>query len=127
MTVLSSANRPRSIGAKYYMKYKKAKIISEIKHDINSKYTPDQFSPDHLENKIRNKVIALEKQALFIETWSADDLNADPEQIGLTGSPTKVKAVKSVTRTASEVKPVEPTIAGIQDLMNELIADNTFG
>ncbi len=127
MTVPSSANSPRSIGAKYYMKYKKAKIISEIKRDISSKHPKDHFPIDKLENEIQNKVAALKKQGLFIETWSADDLDADPEQIGLTGSPTKVKAVKSVTLTATEIKPVEPTLTGIQDLITELIADNTFG
>lgn len=127
MTVPSSANNPRSIGGKYYMKFKKAKILSEIKRDISSKYPKNTFPIDKLENEIQNKVAALQKQNLFIKTWSADDLDADPKQIGLTGSPTKVKAVKSVTLTTTEVKTVEPTHTGIQDLMHELIADNTFG
>jgi len=127
MTISSSANSPRSIGAKYYMKYKKAKVGGEIKHDISSKYSQDQSTPDNVESEIRNKIATLKKQGLFIETWSADDLDADPGQIGLIGSPTKVKAVKSVTLTATEVKTVEPTLNGIQELMHELIADNTFG
>ncbi len=127
MTVASSANSPRSIGAKYYMKYKKAKIVGEIKHAISSKHSQDQPSPDNIESEIQNKIATLKKQGLFIETWSADDLDADPGQIGLIGSPTKVKAVKSVTLTATEVKTVEPTLNGIHELMHELIADNTFG
>lgn len=127
MTVPSSANSPRSIGAKYYMKFKKAKILSELKLDISSKYPNDNFLVDKLENEIQNKVAALQKQDLFIKTWSADDLDTDPKQIGLTGSPTKVKAVKSVTLTTTEVKTVEPTHTGIQDLITELITDNTFG
>lgn len=127
MTVPSSANSPRSVGAKYYMKFKKTKILSEITRDISSKYPKDQIPSDKLENEIQCKVTALKKQDLFIETWSADDLDADPEQIGLTGSPTKVKAVKSVTLTATEVKTVEPTLTGIRDLITELITDRTFG
>ncbi len=127
MTVSSSANSPRSIGAKYYMKFKKAKIVSEIKQDISSKFPKDHFPSDKLKNEIQSTVAELKKQDLFIETWSADDLDADPEQIGLTGSPTKVKAVKSVTLTATEIKTVEPTLTGVQDLITELITDNTFG
>lgn len=127
ITVSSSANIPRSIGAKYYMKYKKAKIVGEIKHNISSKHSQDPLPVDKLESEIQSKVAVLKKQGLYIETLSADDLNADPDQIGLTGSPTKVKAVKSVTLTATEVKTVEPTLNGIQELMHELIADNTFG
>lgn len=127
MTVPSSANSPRSVGAKYYMKFKKTKILSEITRDISSKYPKDQIPSDKLENEIQSKVTVLKKQDLFIETWSADDLDADPEQIGLTGSPTKVKAVKSVTLTATEVKTVEPTLTGIRDLITELITDRTFG
>jgi electron transfer flavoprotein beta subunit len=127
MTVSSSANSPRSIGAKYYMKFKKAKIVSEIKQDISSNFPKDHFPSDKLKNEIKSTVAELKKQDLFIETWSADDLDADPEQIGLTGSPTKVKAVKSVTLTATEIKTVEPTLTGIQDLITELITDNTFG
>ena len=127
MTVPSSANSPRSIGAKYYMKFKKAKILNEIKRDISAKYPENHFPSDKLENEIQTTISVLKKQDLFIETWSADDLDADPEQIGLTGSPTKVKAVKSVTLTTTEVKTVEPTLIGVQDLITELITDRTFG
>jgi len=127
ITVSSSANSPRSVGAKYYMKFKKAKIFSEITRDINSKHVNDNIRDDKLENEIQSIIVKLKKQDLFIKTWSADDLDADAEQIGLTGSPTKVKAVKSVTLAASEVKSVEPTITAVQGLITELIEDNTFG
>lgn len=127
MTVSSSANTPRSIGAKYYMKYKKTKLLKDIADEINLKYPDDYISSKKLEKAIQIEVNSLKKQGLFIETLSADDLNADPEQIGLTGSPTKVNKVKSVSLTVTEVKTIEPTISGVHDLINELITDGTFG
>ncbi len=127
MTVSSSANNPRSVGAKYYMKFKKAKIFSEITRAISLNYPKDNIPDAVIKIEVQNKVTELKKQNLFIETWSADDLDADTEQIGLTGSPTKVKAVKSVTLAATEVKSVEPTVTGVQGLITELIEDNTFG
>ena len=55
------------------------------------------------------------------------DVNAAPERVGFAGSPTKVKQVMSVVLTASEAKQVEPTEAGINELIHELISDHTLG
>ena len=60
--------------------------------------------------------------------WSAADVNADPAQIGLNGSPTKVKNVVNVVFTAKESKQLEGSDeAGIEELVKELIANHTIG
>ena len=64
---------------------------------------------------------------LLLNEWSAADVNADPEQIGLPGSPTKVKAVVNVVFTAKESRRLSDADAEIEDLVKELIANHTIG
>jgi electron transfer flavoprotein beta subunit len=59
--------------------------------------------------------------------WDISALKADPEQCGLTGSPTKVKKIDSVVLTAADIKYIEPNEAGINELIHGLITDHTFG
>jgi electron transfer flavoprotein beta subunit len=59
--------------------------------------------------------------------WDIPAINADPVQCGLSGSPTKVKHINSVVLTAADIKYIEPTEAGITELIHGLIADHTFG
>ena len=62
-----------------------------------------------------------------IEEWSADFVEADPEQIGFPGSPTKVKAIENVVFTAKESRCLDNNDAQIEDLVKELIANHTIG
>ena len=59
--------------------------------------------------------------------WDIPALNADPLQCGLTGSPTKVKKIDSVVLTAADIRYIDPSEAGINELIHGLIADHTFG
>jgi electron transfer flavoprotein beta subunit len=59
--------------------------------------------------------------------WDIAAINADPVQCGLSGSPTKVKKIDSVVLTAADIKYIEPTDAGVTELIHGLIADHTFG
>ena len=106
-------NDPRPMGARRIMKYKRAKTPSEVR----------RAAGDDAEAEIA----ALRDAGLLIREWSAADSGADPARIGLAGSPTKVKQVASVVLTAGESKSVEPTAAGIAELMHELISDHTLG
>ena len=106
-------NDPRPMGARRIMKYKRAKTPSEVRRTAG----------DNAEAEIA----ALRDAGLLIGEWSAADSGADPARIGLAGSPTKVKQVSSVVLTAGESKSVEPTAAGIAELMHELISDHTLG
>jgi electron transfer flavoprotein beta subunit len=59
--------------------------------------------------------------------WDIAAIDADPQHCGLSGSPTKVKRIDSVVLTAADIRYIEPTEAGITDLIHGLIADHTFG
>ena len=65
---------------------------------------------------------------LNLMEWSAADVEADPEQIGLNGSPTKVKTVVNVVFTAKESKQLDGADEeGIEELIKDLIANHTIG
>lgn len=65
---------------------------------------------------------------LQLKEWSADFVGADPEQIGLKGSPTKVKGIVNVVFQAKESKKMDGKDQGaIEDLVKELIANHTIG
>ncbi len=127
ITVTSSANRPRTFGAKRLMKYKKARTSLEAEQEVKQSSTTGEYGMEILLEEIEQKKKGLKSKGLFLETWSADDVGADHEQIGLPGSPTKVKKVQSVVFAASELKKVEPTPEGIREMIVELIEDRTFG
>mgnify|MGYP002673168376 FL=1 len=65
---------------------------------------------------------------LQLKEWSAVFVDADPEQIGLKGSPTKVKGIVNVVFQAKESKKMDGKDQGaIEDLVKELIANHTIG
>lgn len=68
-----------------------------------------------------------ERPYLNIQEWSAAMVDAAPEQIGLPGSPTKVKAIENVVFTAKESRRLENNDEQIEDLVKELIASHTIG
>ena len=119
MTVID-ANEPRPKNALRIMKYKKAMTRSELhKAHNDADYTDAEVLAEEEE--------ALQAKGLWIHEWSADDVKADVERIGLAGSPTKVKKIESVVLAASEAKQIEPTEAGVNALVHELIEDHTLG
>lgn len=62
-----------------------------------------------------------------IQEWGAAFVEADPEQIGMAGSPTKVKAIENVVFTAKQSLSLENNDEQIEQLVNELIANHTIG
>ena len=72
------------------------------------------------------KRVMANKKAEFT-TWGAADIDADPTQIGKAGSPTNVKAVKSIVFKAKETKTLTSSDEDINNLMKELIESNTIG
>lgn len=75
----------------------------------------------------KEKAIVEGHPYLQLAEWSAADVNADPEQIGLPGSPTKVKTVVNVVFTAKEARRLTDNDAEIEDLVKELLANHTIG
>ena len=65
---------------------------------------------------------------LNLYEWSAAEVNADSSQIGLAGSPTKVKGIVNVVFQAKESKTLEgKDDAAIEELVKDLIANHTIG
>jgi len=62
-----------------------------------------------------------------LNEWSAAEVNADVQQCGLSGSPTKVKKIESVVFQAKESKTLDSSDEQIEALMVELIANHTIG
>ena len=96
------------------MKFKKAKTYSEYK-------------VDHPEVSKADFEAAASAKDLLIHEWSAADVDADVSRCGKSGSPTNVKQIMSVVLTAGDFKKVEPTEAGVSELIRELIEDHTLG
>ena len=63
----------------------------------------------------------------IIQEWNAAFVEADPEQIGFPGSPTKVKAIENVVFTAKESRRLENNDEQLEELIQELIANHTIG
>lgn len=68
-----------------------------------------------------------ERPYLDIPEWSVNDIDAEAVQLGLSGSPTKVKQIESVVFAAKESKKLQATDADMEWLMKDLIANHTIG
>ena len=111
VTVNGSAAECRPRNAKRLMKYKRAVSPSE-----KAALTPEQ------------QTFVDERPYLQLNEWSADFVEADPNQIGFPGSPTKVKAVENVVFTAKEALSLNgDDDAAIESLIKDLIQNHTIG
>ncbi|MCC8113640.1 MAG: electron transfer flavoprotein subunit beta/FixA family protein [Bacteroidales bacterium] len=85
-------------------------------------------SPSEKANLPEDKQALLEARPfLNIKEWNAAFVEADPAQIGLPGSPTKVKAVENVVFTAKENLVLNDDDTAIENLIKDLIANHTIG
>lgn len=64
---------------------------------------------------------------LNLTQWSVEDIGGDPNQCGLPGSPTKVKAVKNIVFQAKESKRLTANDADIESLVVELLNEKIIG
>lgn len=110
ITVHGSAPDCRSRNAKLLMKYKHAQTITEMQDNTD----------DYLE-------LHDARPYLDIQEWTVDDLNADEDWLGLSGSPTKVKKVTNVVFTAKESKVLGDKDEEIEELIQELLENHTIG
>lgn len=109
ITVNGSARTCRPRNAKLLLKYKHAKTVSERQaEDI-----------DYIDYNGRSY--------LNLTEWSVTDVEADPIQCGLSGSPTKVKKIENVVFQAKESRQLTDNDADIDALMKELIDAHTIG
>lgn len=110
VTVNGSAAECRPRNARRVMQYKFAASVGEL------------AKADE-----RRKEIVAKRPELQIKEWGAAFVEADPEQIGMPGSPTKVKAIENVVFTAKESRRLDDSDAAIEDLVKELITNHTIG
>ncbi len=97
-----------------------AKRVQKFKYAV----TPSEKAK--LSEQLQQKVEA--NDYLQLKEWGAAEIQADPEQVGLKGSPTKVKTVVNVVFQAKEAKTIDAADgAQIEDLVKELIADHIIG
>ena len=111
ITVNATAAEVRPQNARLVMKYKHAMIASEI-----------AAAPDTLSARL-----ASERDYLKIVELTSADIVCDEQQLGLSGSPTKVKKIENVVFQAKEAKRLSSADADIENLMVELIASHTLG
>jgi electron transfer flavoprotein beta subunit len=106
ITVNGSAPECRPRNVKLVMKYKHAKTSSEL---------PEK------------PALYLERSYLNIAEIAAKDINANANDLGLSGSPTKVKKIENIVFQAKDTKQLTNADADIEGLMVELIANHTLG
>lgn len=111
MTVNASAPECRPQHAKRVMTYKHAKTPSEV-------LAADQ---------VNYSEIAAGRDDLNIIEWSVSDISAEDQELGLTGSPTKVKKIENVVLAAKESMSLTASDDDINTLMKELISSHTLG
>jgi electron transfer flavoprotein beta subunit len=109
ITVNGSAAPARPCNAKRVMKYKYATCPMERKGD--EPWTE----------------LYETRPYLTLGQWSIADCNADYEQCGLAGSPTKVSSVKSIVFQAKESQTLTASDADIEGLVTELLDKNIIG
>jgi electron transfer flavoprotein beta subunit len=110
VTVNGSAASCRPRNAKLLMKYKHSSTISERQ----------EKSEDYI-------TMINERPYLNIKEWSVNDIESDREQLGLNGSPTKVKKIENIVFQAKESRQLTNTDRDIEELMKELLANHTIG
>ncbi len=109
VTVNGSAAECRPANAKLVMKYKYAACPLEVAEDDT------------------RKTLRAERPYLNLIQWSVADVDGDPSQCGMSGSPTKVKEVQSIAFQAKESKTLTGADADIDGLIKELLNDKIIG
>ncbi len=89
------------------------------------KYAVSPSEKEKLSDEL--KALVDSRDYLNLQEWSAAYVDVDPEQIGLPGSPTKVKAIENVAFTAKESRSIENNDKELEELIVELIANHTIG
>ena len=109
ITVNGSAAPCRPQNAKLVMKYKYATCPMERTDDCPRKNLYE------------------ERPYRTLNQWSVADVDGDPQQCGLAGSPTKVKAVKNIVFQAKESKTLTGSDADVEGLIKELLNEKIIG
>lgn len=119
ITVNGSAAPCRPRNAKLVMKYKRALGAQE-------KAPAPACHPEGV-SALPYPELYEKRPYLNIPEWSVADVNGDLTQCGLSGSPTKVKAIQNIVFQAKESKTLTGSDKDVEDLIVELLANHTIG
>ena len=122
LTITNEANEPRPPSVKRVMTYKN--VLAETLAEYDDSY----LDPEHDEAEIcmidrhGNSVCRAK-----VVQWDAAALECDRDEVGLRGSPTRVKNIESVVLAQGDTRMVEPTYEGVAELVHELIEEHILG
>ena len=119
ITVNGAAAPCRPRNAKLVMKYKRALGAQE-------KVPAPACHPEGV-SALPYPELYEKRPYLNIPEWSVADVNGDLAQCGLSGSPTKVKAIQNIVFQAKESKTLTSSDKDVEDLIVELLANHTIG
>ena len=111
LTVNGNAAPCRPRNATLVMKFKRATAPMERPADGNIPYAEEYEK----------------KPWLTVSQWSVADVDGDLQQCGLSGSPTKVKAVQNIVFKAKESKHLTGSDNDVESLVKELLDSHTIG
>ena len=114
VTVNGSAAECRPANAKLVMKYKYAACPLEV--ESGERRAESGESRMEWIERLRK-----ERPYLQLTQWSVADVDGDPSQCGMSGSPTKVKEVQSIAFQAKESKHLTSADTDIEGLIKELL------
>ena len=109
ITVNGSAAPCRPQNARLVLKYKRASCPMERPEDVPYAGLYE------------------ERPYLTLNQWSVSDVDGDPLQCGLSGSPTKVKSVQNIVFQAKECKHLTASDADIEGMVKELLDERIIG
>jgi electron transfer flavoprotein beta subunit len=118
MTVVGSANTPRPESVRLRIQRKLAAASGE--YAALRQRWPEFETDEQLEAHLADR-------NLKIDVWTADDIGASEEQVGLAGSPTQVHKINFVVLESTESKTVPATPEGIAAMIQELIHEYIVG
>ncbi len=122
LTITSEANDPRPPSVKLVMTYKNTAAEATPEYD-DSYLDPESETSEVCMIGSDGRPVCRAK----VLQWDHEALGADRELLGLRGSPTRVKEIESVVLAQSEARMVEPTEAGVSELVHELIEEHILG
>jgi len=123
---METANTPRPPAAKRIMKHKKALAPAEVAREV-SDALGEKPGSDAVQAELTKRCERLREQGLLIEQWNLDDVEADLNWCGRSGSPTKVHQIQALVLTGGEYREYPATDEGVEELVGHLIEEHTIG
>jgi electron transfer flavoprotein beta subunit len=118
LTVVGTANTPRPPSVRRQIALKLAATSGEYA-ELQERW-PEFGTQAALEEHVR-------AHDLEIPVWTADDIGATAESIGLAGSPTQVHKINFVVLESTESRTVQPTPEAIAAMVAELVHEYIVG